>query len=157
MQCVFLRMLTFLPVPTGDQEDNLYHKSHWKSERENQEVHQIKTFVSFWWCPKKDGLSFAYGDWEKMDDAHFELGLDYEPIYAYLWKQNSDISRTYNWILFPFTQKWYKKDGVPPILNLFIFLVWILCYHACISFKFFMCVSLESVLYKKNFFRDFFY
>ena len=25
-----------------------------------------------------------------MDDAYFELG-DYEPIYAYFWKQNPDI------------------------------------------------------------------
>lgn len=26
-----------------------------------------------------------------MDNAYFKLGIDYEPVYAYIWKQNPDI------------------------------------------------------------------
>ena len=81
----------FLPVPTGNQKNNLYHKSYWKSQRKNQKVHEIKTFIPFGRCRKKDRVSFTYGDWKEMDNAYFKLGLDYESIYAYVWKQNPDI------------------------------------------------------------------
>ena len=80
----------FLPVSTGNQKNYLYHKSYWKPECENQKVHKIKAFISFGWCSKKH-VSFTYGDWEEMDNAYFRLRFDYEPIYAYVWKQNPDI------------------------------------------------------------------
>ena len=41
-----------LPVPTGNNKDNLYHKSHWEPEREksesiqNQSVHSLRTTLS---------------------------------------------------------------------------------------------------------------
>ena len=50
-------------------ENNLYYKSHWKPERKNQKVHEIKAFIPFRWCSQKDRVSFTYGDWEEMDTA----------------------------------------------------------------------------------------
>ena len=60
----------FLPVPAGNQKNNLYYKSHWKPEWKNQKVHEIKAFIPFGWCSQKDRLSFTYGDWEEMDPAY---------------------------------------------------------------------------------------
>ena len=60
----------FLPVPAGNQKDNLYHKSHWEPEWENQKVHKIKAFIPFRWCCKENGIPIAYGDWEEMDTAY---------------------------------------------------------------------------------------
>ena len=39
----------------------------------------------------EDGIPFLDGDWEEMDTTYSQLGIDYEPIYAYFWKQNPDI------------------------------------------------------------------
>ena len=36
----------FLPASVGNQKDNIYNKSHWGPERENQKVHKIKAFIS---------------------------------------------------------------------------------------------------------------
>ena len=85
--------MTWLFSTSSRWKNNLYNQSHWKSERKNQKVHEIKAFIPFGRCRKKDRISFAHGNWKEMDNAHFKLELDYEPIYAYFWKQDSDIRR----------------------------------------------------------------
>ena len=59
-----------LPVPAGNQKNNLYYKSHWKPERENQKIHKIKTFIPFGWCGEENCIPITYGDWEEMDAAY---------------------------------------------------------------------------------------
>ena len=68
-----------------------YHKSYWKPQRKNQKVHQIKAFTPNRWGSEEDSIPISNGDWEKMDTANSKLGIDYEPIFTYIWKQNTDI------------------------------------------------------------------
>ena len=74
-----------LPVSAGNQKNNLHDQSHWESERKNQKVHQIKAFIPF--GRKTVYLSLMEIEWTQP--IH-NWGLIIS-IYAYVWKQNSDI------------------------------------------------------------------
>ena len=57
----------FLPVPAGNQKNNLHNQSHWKPERKNQKVHEIKAFIPFGRCHKK---TFIFHLWKLRRNGH---------------------------------------------------------------------------------------
>ena len=81
-------------VPTGDQEDNLYHQPYREPERENKEVHQEQTFLPHRRCRNEIRIFGSARGHQEMVNAHQELGHYPESVPDDLWKKGQTLKKS---------------------------------------------------------------